>query len=181
MAGARGPLVDASEDLFRCITTRDWWVSEAGRPSSAAFDEPKFSVNIASLTTVAETECSSKNSWANPMVALCPFDAGEHENWVSMPGKRLTSNSPTTKCTHTFTMMAAGVVGRKVRVDWLRNVSRYSRHRLAKLTRPRSFLGRDNLQDGLPQYDWETGPSFDNLRQIGRQIGTENGFAGLAP
>ena len=54
-ADARGPQVDAADDLYRMITTPDWWVVNAKRPSSAAFDEPKFSVNIASLTTVEET------------------------------------------------------------------------------------------------------------------------------
>lgn len=38
----------------------DWWVSEAGRPSSAASDEPEFSVHIASLLTVAETAAQLK-------------------------------------------------------------------------------------------------------------------------
>jgi hypothetical protein len=37
------------------ITTPDWWVPDQRRPSSAAFDVPKFSVNIASLTSVEET------------------------------------------------------------------------------------------------------------------------------
>ena len=44
-----GPEVDAAEDLFRCITTPDWWVSEEGRPSSAAFKQPDFSTDVASL------------------------------------------------------------------------------------------------------------------------------------
>ena len=74
--GARGPLVDASEDLFRCITTRDWWVSDAGRPSSAAFDEPKFSVNIASLTTVAETEAQLKEQLGKPDGGIVSFHCG---------------------------------------------------------------------------------------------------------
>ncbi len=54
-ADRRGPQVNAGEALYRLITTRDWWVAEELRPSSAAFDEPKFSVNIASRTTVEET------------------------------------------------------------------------------------------------------------------------------
>jgi hypothetical protein len=44
-----GPKVDDTEDLYRGITTPDWWVADEGRPSSAAFKHPDFSVDIASL------------------------------------------------------------------------------------------------------------------------------------
>lgn len=47
--GYQGPQVDAAEDLFRGITTDDWWVAEEGRPSSAAFRHPDFSVDVVSL------------------------------------------------------------------------------------------------------------------------------------
>ena len=52
---ARGPRVNAAEELYRMITTPDWWVADQKRPSSAALDEPNFSVNVASLTTVEKT------------------------------------------------------------------------------------------------------------------------------
>lgn len=45
----QGPPVDPGEDLYRGITTIDWWVLEEGRPSSAAFRHAKFSVDIALL------------------------------------------------------------------------------------------------------------------------------------
>jgi hypothetical protein len=48
-AGAPGPEVDPSEDLYRCLTTPAWWVAEERRPSSAAFRHPDFSVDVASL------------------------------------------------------------------------------------------------------------------------------------
>jgi hypothetical protein len=53
----RGPSVDGAEDLHRFITTPDWWVKnvQPPRPSSAAFDSPRFSLNVASLTTVEES------------------------------------------------------------------------------------------------------------------------------
>jgi len=54
-AVAYGPPVPAGEELYRLITTLDWWVADEGRPSSAAFDDSPFSVNIASLTTIEET------------------------------------------------------------------------------------------------------------------------------
>lgn len=41
--------VDSKEDLYRCITTPDWWVAEEKRPSSAAFKQPVFSTDVASL------------------------------------------------------------------------------------------------------------------------------------
>ena len=53
-ASGRGPAVDASANLLRFITTPSFWVSAAQRPSSAAIDKPKFSVNIESLASFAE-------------------------------------------------------------------------------------------------------------------------------
>jgi len=44
-----GSLVASSEELYRGITTADWWVAEENRPSSAAFRHPDFSVDIKSL------------------------------------------------------------------------------------------------------------------------------------
>jgi len=44
-----GPEVDQGENLFRCITTPDWWVAEEKRPSSAAFKQPDFSTDMASI------------------------------------------------------------------------------------------------------------------------------------
>jgi hypothetical protein len=73
---ARGPQVDASEDLYRCITTRDWWVADAGRPSSAAFDEPKFSVNLASLATVEETARQLREELKKPAGGIVSFNCG---------------------------------------------------------------------------------------------------------
>jgi hypothetical protein len=52
-SGTQGPQVDAAEDLFRGITTDDWWVAEEGRPSSAAFRHPDFSVDVISLAGTA--------------------------------------------------------------------------------------------------------------------------------
>ena len=50
----RGPAVVASENLLRFITTPSFWVLAEKRPSSAAFDKPKFSVTIESLASDAE-------------------------------------------------------------------------------------------------------------------------------
>ncbi len=48
-SGTPGPEVEAKEDLYRCLTTPDWWVAEEKRPSSAAFKQPDFSTDVASI------------------------------------------------------------------------------------------------------------------------------------
>lgn len=71
-----GPPVPPHEDLYRMITTSDWWVSAEHRPSSAAFDEPKFSVNIASLTTVEETVQQLSVVLQRPKGGVVAFNCG---------------------------------------------------------------------------------------------------------
>ena len=44
-----GPEVETVENLFRCLTTPDWWVAQERRPSSAAFKQPTFSTDVESL------------------------------------------------------------------------------------------------------------------------------------
>jgi hypothetical protein len=44
-----GPEIDVKDDLYRCVTTNDWWVAEENRPSSAAFKQPDFSTDVVSL------------------------------------------------------------------------------------------------------------------------------------
>lgn len=74
---ARGPQVDAAEELYRLITTPDWWVADAERPSSAAFDEPKFSVNVASMTTVDETQRQLCDDLNRPNGGIVSFGSGD--------------------------------------------------------------------------------------------------------
>jgi hypothetical protein len=50
-----GAEVPASETLSRAITSRDWWVADENRVSSAAFAFPLFSVDRASLATPEQT------------------------------------------------------------------------------------------------------------------------------
>src|SRR5205809_1123320 len=47
--GPHGRPVAAHEHLYRGITTKDWWVPEEGRPSSAVFRHPDFSTDVVSL------------------------------------------------------------------------------------------------------------------------------------
>ncbi len=49
MSSAPGPEVPPGEDLYRGLTTPDWWVEQEKRPSSAAFTFPSFSVDVAAL------------------------------------------------------------------------------------------------------------------------------------
>ena len=74
--GTRGRRVDASEDLYRCITTPEWWVSNNTRPSSAAFALPKFSVNIASLATINETKQQLIEQLHKPNGGIVSFGCG---------------------------------------------------------------------------------------------------------
>ena len=74
---ARGPQVEGVEDLYRLITTPDWWVPHENRPSSAAFDEPKFSVNIASLTTMEETTRQLRETLNKADGGIVSFNCGQ--------------------------------------------------------------------------------------------------------
>jgi hypothetical protein len=71
-----GPSVPPHESLYRLITTPDWWVSAEQRPSSAAFDEPKFSVNIASLTSIDETVRRLSVELGRPKGGVVEFNCG---------------------------------------------------------------------------------------------------------
>ena len=72
MAGdASGPLVDDAEDAYRAILYPWQWAQALGRPSSAAFDEAVFSVDIASRTTPDETRRRF-----NSVIELVQFNCG---------------------------------------------------------------------------------------------------------
>lgn len=75
-APQRGPAVSPREELYRLITTPDWWVTEEQRLSSAAFDAPQFSVNIASLTTVGETVNQLTLLLGKPNGGVVAFNCG---------------------------------------------------------------------------------------------------------
>jgi hypothetical protein len=50
-----GPLLADAEDVYRAILYPHWWVEEKDRPSSAAFDDETFSVDVKSRTTPQQT------------------------------------------------------------------------------------------------------------------------------
>lgn len=72
-ASKRGPAVDASENLLRFITTPSFWVLAEKRPSSAAFDKPKFSVNIESLASFAEHQRQLSDTLQRPNGGIIRF------------------------------------------------------------------------------------------------------------
>ena len=55
MDSGPGPEVPSAEELYRGLSTPQWWVAEEKRPSSAAFRFPVFSVDLASLAGSPET------------------------------------------------------------------------------------------------------------------------------
>lgn len=67
-----GPLVDDAEDAYRAILYPWQWVEHLNRPSSAAFDEEVFSVDLASRTTPAQTRARF-----NLVLELVAFNCGE--------------------------------------------------------------------------------------------------------
>jgi hypothetical protein len=75
-ADGRDPQVNAAEDLYRMITTPDWWVADKRRPSSAAFDVPKFFVNVASRTSIEETTRQLREALNRPKGGIVAFNCG---------------------------------------------------------------------------------------------------------
>ena len=80
-----GPEVDSTDNLFRCITTPDWWVSEEGRPSSAAFKQCKNQVISFYCTDKGYTNC-----WETaPSAVCCSTDKTGEARDCSKPGVRV--------------------------------------------------------------------------------------------
>lgn len=68
---SRGPQVPADEDAYRAILYPQWWCEAEDRPSSAAFDSPVFSVDVASRTTPQQTAARFKQ-----VMRLVMFNCG---------------------------------------------------------------------------------------------------------
>ena len=71
-ATAFGPLLDDGEDVYRAILSPTWWVEERNGPSSAAFDDAVFSVDVKSRTTPQQTAARFRN-----VNRLAEFNCGE--------------------------------------------------------------------------------------------------------
>jgi hypothetical protein len=117
-AGAPGPEVDTKEDLYRCLTTPDWWVAEEKRPSSAAFKQPDFSADVASLAGSPQytlerfpAECG-----------LVAFNHGDAKEIGFIARLEPDRTIPTTKRTRTSTTRTPRRSGKR----WRRSSSRRS-------------------------------------------------------
>lgn len=75
MPATPGPLVDDAEDAYRAILYPWQWVEHLDRPSSAAFDEEVFSVDIVSRTTPEQT----RNRF-HFVLELVVFNCGDARN-----------------------------------------------------------------------------------------------------
>jgi hypothetical protein len=67
-----GPLVDDSEDVYRAILYPLQWAEAQNRPSSAAFDDEVFSVDLKSKTTPQKTASRFRMT-----LHLVEFNCGE--------------------------------------------------------------------------------------------------------
>jgi hypothetical protein len=65
-------LIPDTEDVYRAILYPHWWVEEKNRPSSAAFDEEIFSVDVKSKTTPQQTSARFQN-----VTRLAEFNCGQ--------------------------------------------------------------------------------------------------------
>jgi hypothetical protein len=66
------PDLDGSEDVYRAILYPHWWVEERNGPSSAAFDDAVFSVDVISRTTPQQSAARFHN-----IDRLAEFNCGE--------------------------------------------------------------------------------------------------------
>jgi hypothetical protein len=67
-----GPLLADSENVYRAILYPSWWVEDKHRPSSAAFDEEMFSVDVKSRTTPLLTAARFRS-----IIRIAEFKCGE--------------------------------------------------------------------------------------------------------
>ena len=71
----RGPVVPDEEDAYRAVLHPIQWADHQNRPSTAAFDEPVFSVDIASKTNPQATVARFKM-----VLRLVAFNCGGARN-----------------------------------------------------------------------------------------------------
>jgi hypothetical protein len=73
VATPTGPPVADCEELYRCLMYQKWWNADENRVSSAAFNFPRFSVDVASISG------SEENTLAPflPGTGLVVFNCGK--------------------------------------------------------------------------------------------------------
>jgi hypothetical protein len=85
----RGSLIADTEDVYRAILYPHWWVEEKNRPSSAAFDEAFFSVDVKSKTTPQQTSARFRN-----VTRLAEFNCGRAKEIDFETRDELDPNQP---------------------------------------------------------------------------------------
>lgn len=117
-AAPTGPLVGDQEDLYRALTHPAWWKPNEGRASSAAFNWPKFSVDIASLTTAELTLATFL-----PGTGLVSFQCGEARQLGFQTHHEIDVNHPE-NAAHAHVYFAASSSKRKTQARRLAEASR---------------------------------------------------------
>ena len=84
-----GPVLDDSEVLYRAILYVQHWDSSKSRASSAAFDDPVFSVDRACKSTPGETRKRFRS-----VLRLVEFQSGAAKNCGFDPRDELDPNQP---------------------------------------------------------------------------------------
>jgi len=85
-----GPIVPEHEDMFRGITTLDWWVADESRPSSAAFRNPDFSVDIVSLAVSPDHTLAHLRTGSG----IVQFNSGEAQGIGLIPRQEPDPDHP---------------------------------------------------------------------------------------
>lgn len=99
-AGDRGPQVEASEELYRAITSPEWWVSsdDALRVSSLAFKVTSpFSVNMASRMTLEEAVDHTRQVLHSNDGGIVQFNCGQARQFNFDAREELDPNHPNNK------------------------------------------------------------------------------------
>ena len=119
-ADARGPQVDAAENLYRAIHLSRWWNGEVAppRPRSAAFNWPKFSVNIASEIGEKGAVRHMVEVLGCPEGAIVSFNCGQARDLGFNARRELDEDYPENKA-HAHVYYDGSNSSRKVRAKRL--------------------------------------------------------------
>ena len=84
-----GSIIADTEDVYRAILYPYWWPNGMSRPSSAAFDESIFSVDVKSKTTPQQTIARFRN-----VTRLAEFNCGRAKEIGFETRDELDPNQP---------------------------------------------------------------------------------------
>lgn len=103
-------MVDDAEDAYRAILYPWQWVEHLNPPSSAAFDEEVFSVDLASQTTPKQTRARF-----NVVLQLVAFNCGEARRIGFETRDELDASHPDNKAHAHVYLIGYGNLGAKQR------------------------------------------------------------------